>query len=148
MLHRKRSLPCATLRKIRSPQTIALDPDHAGSGSRHAMFSVFDQCSGRLLSTLTPFADGPRQFGQWSARAGATHESNTMVTTTTLVIRCPTWRSSLHPANTIELRHGPYDQAAVGNRRRGERELVERIFAEDLEFRSRLHHVGVAVLAE
>src|SRR5262245_16006684 len=69
-LHRNRSLPCATLRKTCSPHTIAVDPDHAGSGSRHATFSLLLQRTGRLVSPLRPLAVGPRQFGQFSAYAG------------------------------------------------------------------------------
>src|ERR1700681_299035 len=67
--HRNRSLPSATFRKTRSSQTIAVDPDEAGSASLHAILSVFDQRTGRLVSPLVPLADGPRHAGQFSARA-------------------------------------------------------------------------------
>ena len=33
------------------------------------MFSVFDHVTGRLISRLRPFADGPRHAGQFSALA-------------------------------------------------------------------------------
>jgi hypothetical protein len=35
------------------------------------MFSVLDQCTGRFVSLLTPFADGPRHAGQFSADSPA-----------------------------------------------------------------------------
>ena len=38
--HRNRLPFSATFRKMRSPQTIGVDPDNAGIGSFHAMFSV------------------------------------------------------------------------------------------------------------
>ena len=46
---------------------MGVDPDHAGSTSFHAMFSVFDHRTGRFVSTLMPFSDGPRHCGQFSA---------------------------------------------------------------------------------
>ena len=63
----------ATLRKIRLPQTIGVDPDHAGIASFHATFSVCDHLTGRLRSPLTPFLDGPRHCGQFSATAGGSY---------------------------------------------------------------------------
>src|ERR671915_39662 len=62
--------PSATLRKIRSPQTIGVDPDHAGSASVHATPSVLDQRTGSLVSELNPFRSGPRHCGQFSAVNG------------------------------------------------------------------------------
>src|SRR5918992_819304 len=63
--------PSATLRKIRSAQTIGVEPDHAGSASVHATPSVLDQRTGRLVSELNPFRSGPRHCGQFSAVNGA-----------------------------------------------------------------------------
>ena len=71
--------PSATLRKMRSRQTIGVDPDQAGSGSVQARPSVFDQRTGRLVSLLTPFNSGPRHCGQLSARTWAVaHVERTM----------------------------------------------------------------------
>src|SRR3954468_18333668 len=61
----------ATLRKIRLPQTIGVDPENDGIASFHATFSVVVHLSGRFLSVLTPLRDGPRQLGQSSAAAAA-----------------------------------------------------------------------------
>src|SRR5687767_10782630 len=58
----------ATFRKMRSPQIIGVDPDHVGIGSFHAMFSVADHFTGRFVSVLMPFNEGPRHCGQFSAR--------------------------------------------------------------------------------
>src|ERR1043165_6262583 len=44
-----RADPWATLRKTRLPQTIGVDPDHAGRASFQVMFSVFVQRSGRFF---------------------------------------------------------------------------------------------------
>src|SRR6185295_14010015 len=68
--HSHRSPPSATLRNTRSPQTIGVDPDHAGSFSFQATFSVFDHLNGRLISRLVPFNCGPRHCGQLSAVSG------------------------------------------------------------------------------
>src|SRR6185436_364600 len=57
----------ATLRKIRSPQMMGVDPLKAGSGSFQATFSVALHVAGSPVSVLTPFNVGPRQFGQLSA---------------------------------------------------------------------------------
>src|SRR5262245_13959469 len=57
----------ATLRKIRSPQMIGVDPLYAGSGSFQATFWVALHVVGRPVSADTPFSVGPRQFGQLSA---------------------------------------------------------------------------------
>src|SRR5262245_26390108 len=65
--HSDKLAPSATFRKIRSPQTIGVEPDHAGIASFHVMLSVFDQWTGRLVSALTPFSAGPRHCGQFSA---------------------------------------------------------------------------------
>jgi hypothetical protein len=60
----------ATLRKIRLPQMIGVDPDIAGMGSFHRMFSVplAVHLVGRFFSVLRPLCAGPRQCGQLSAR--------------------------------------------------------------------------------
>jgi len=57
---------------MRSPQTIGVEPESAGSGSFQVMFSVADHETGRFFSALIPFADGPLHWGQFSAatRAG------------------------------------------------------------------------------
>jgi hypothetical protein len=54
-------------RKIRSPQTIGVDPENSGIGSDQAIPSVLDQVTGRPRSALTPFRRGPRHWGQFSA---------------------------------------------------------------------------------
>src|ERR1035441_133519 len=69
--HRFRSSPSATLRKTLFPQTIGVAPDLPGISSFQAMFSVALQCRGRLVSVLTPFKEGPRHCGQFSASAGS-----------------------------------------------------------------------------
>ena len=68
--------PSATLRKMRSPQTIGVEPDHAGSASFQVMFSVFDQRTGRFFSPLMPLSDGPRHCGQFSADSAAAAPHN------------------------------------------------------------------------
>ncbi len=60
-----------------SPHTIGVDPDQAGSGSFQVMFSFADQRSGRFFSSLSPFSDGPRHCGQFSADGAATAANNT-----------------------------------------------------------------------
>src|SRR4026209_1932073 len=50
----------ATLRNTRSPHTIGVEPDHAGSWSFQVTFSFADHLTGRFFSPLTPFSDGPR----------------------------------------------------------------------------------------
>src|SRR5688500_1280858 len=57
--HRNRLPFSATLRKMRSPHTIGVDPDNSGIGSRQAIFSVVDHFTGRFVSGLMPFSDGP-----------------------------------------------------------------------------------------
>src|SRR5262245_10154992 len=69
--HSDKLAPSATFRKIWSPQTIGVEPDHAGIANFHAMLSVFDQRTGRLVSALTPFSAGPRHCGQFSAAGAA-----------------------------------------------------------------------------
>ena len=59
----------ATFRKIRSPQTMGVDPDQAGSGSFQAMFRSASHSIGRSVSVLTPSPVGPRHAGQCSASA-------------------------------------------------------------------------------
>src|SRR6478735_4325937 len=56
----------ATLRKIRSPQTIGVEPESAGMPSFHAMFSDCVHFTGRLVSVLIPLPEGPRHCGQFS----------------------------------------------------------------------------------
>src|SRR5262245_53122522 len=58
--HRNRFDLSATFRNTRSFQTIGVEPDQSGMASFHAMFSVVDQRSGRPVSPLTPFNEGPR----------------------------------------------------------------------------------------
>src|SRR4051812_25111449 len=65
--HSCRSRPSETFRKIRSPHTTGVEPDQAGSASFHATFSFVDQRSGKFVSPLTPFKEGPRHCGQFSA---------------------------------------------------------------------------------
>src|SRR6185295_6288988 len=67
--HRKRSSPSATLRKMRSFQTIGVAPLQLGSGSFQLTFSSVVQRKGRFFSPLTPFKVGPRHCGQFSAWA-------------------------------------------------------------------------------
>src|ERR1700680_2944120 len=57
--HRYKSPPSATFKKTRSPHTIGVDAEKAGSPSFHAMFSVFDQRIGRVGSTLMAVCEGP-----------------------------------------------------------------------------------------
>ena len=59
----------ATLRKMRSRQTMGVDPDQAGIGSFQAMFRSVSHSTGRSVSVLTPSPVGPRQAGQFSASA-------------------------------------------------------------------------------
>src|SRR6266850_4154485 len=89
------SRPSATLRKMRSPQTIGVDPDHAGSSSFHVMFSVFDQRTGRFFSPLRPFADGPRHCGQFSAD-GAAAVAQSRIVVSTLRISTSSPQIELH----------------------------------------------------
>ena len=61
---------------MRSPQTIGVEPDHAGIASFQVMFSVVDQRTGRFFSPLRPLSDGPRHCGQFSARDVRTREQS------------------------------------------------------------------------
>src|SRR4029079_8835583 len=56
----------ATLRKMRSPQMIGVEPDSAGVASFQATFSDRLHLTRRFFSPLIPFADGPRHCGQFS----------------------------------------------------------------------------------
>ena len=56
-----------TFRKMVSPQIIGVEPLRPGIGSFHVMFSVVLHLMGRPFSLLTPFSDGPRHCGQFSA---------------------------------------------------------------------------------
>src|SRR5213593_2073484 len=67
----------ATFRKMRSPQMTGVDPDQDGSASFQVTFSVADQRSGRFFSPLTPFNDGPRHCGQFSAAGTVTVAQST-----------------------------------------------------------------------
>jgi hypothetical protein len=87
MDHSDRLRPSATLRKMRSPQTMGVEPDHSGSGSFQAIFSVFDQRTGRFVSALRPFSSGPRHCGQFSAVSGATPNATSASTNTPDLIR-------------------------------------------------------------
>ena len=60
----------ATLRKIRSFQTIGVEPDRRGTASFQATLRSVSHSSGRSVSALTPSAVGPRQWGQFPAAAG------------------------------------------------------------------------------
>ena len=62
---------------MRSPQTIGVEPDHAGSCSFQLTFSVADHLTGRFFSPLRPFSDGPRHCGQFSAEDAAVAANNT-----------------------------------------------------------------------
>ncbi len=64
---RNRLPPSATFKKMCSSQITGVEPDQAGSGSFHVMFSAVVHVTGRFFSPLTPFLLGPRQFGQFSA---------------------------------------------------------------------------------
>src|SRR5204863_7016521 len=55
-----------TLRKMRSPQMIGVDPDSAGMGSFQDTFSAWVHFTGRFFSVLMPFCAGPRHCGQFS----------------------------------------------------------------------------------
>ncbi len=71
---------------MRSPQTIGVEPDQAGSCSFQLTFSVADHFTGRFFSPLMPFSDGPRHCGQFSAdgRAAVTESAPTMSTPRTI----------------------------------------------------------------
>src|ERR1043166_3718974 len=56
----------STLRKMGPAETMGVDPDQAGIASFHATFSACDHLTGRLVSVLMPFLDGPRHCGQSS----------------------------------------------------------------------------------
>ena len=62
--------------KSRVKLVIGVDPDHAGSATFQVMFSVGVHLTGRFLSLLRPFADGPRHCGQFSARGTDTIAMN------------------------------------------------------------------------
>src|SRR5438093_8321538 len=57
---RDRSLPSATLRKMRSPQMMGVEPLQLGKASFQSMFSLVLQRRGRFFSLLTPLRLGPR----------------------------------------------------------------------------------------
>jgi hypothetical protein len=73
--HNTKSSSSADVRKMRSPHTIGVEPALPGNGVRHATFSVLLQVAGRPVSLLTPSLFGPRQRGQFSARAGVKNRS-------------------------------------------------------------------------
>src|SRR5262249_1540260 len=66
--HKKRSLPSAMFRKILPPQMIGVEPLQLGSPTLQVTFSSALQRVGRFASPLMPFRDGPRHWGQFSAR--------------------------------------------------------------------------------
>ena len=74
--------PSATLRKIRSSQTIGVDPVHSGISSFQAMLVLSSHSTGRFVSALTPSRVGPRQFGQFSACAAPPDHAMTHTTPT------------------------------------------------------------------
>src|SRR5688572_18768740 len=62
-----RASPCATFRKMKSPQTIGVAPLHSGNGNFHATLDSAVHLSGSPFSLLVPFSCGPRHWGQLSA---------------------------------------------------------------------------------
>src|SRR6266545_791876 len=71
MHHSASVSPSATLRKMRLPQMMGVDPERSGMASFHTTFSVWLQRAGRSDSPLTPLSDGPRHCGQFSANPAA-----------------------------------------------------------------------------
>src|SRR5438477_9173147 len=63
------SLSIGCVMNTRSPHTIGVEFPRSGSGVFHRTFSVALQCSGRLVSVVTPVPSGPRQLGQLPANA-------------------------------------------------------------------------------
>src|SRR5690349_7751496 len=58
-------------RKIRSPQTVGVEPLQAGIFTFHLMFCSVDHVSGRFFAAgAVPSPLGPRQLGQLDATAG------------------------------------------------------------------------------
>jgi hypothetical protein len=57
---------------MRSPQTIGVDPRQRGHRQFHMMFSVRVHFTGRFFSVLIPLREGPRHWGQVSARTDTT----------------------------------------------------------------------------
>ena len=62
--------PSATLRKMRSPLTIGVEPLPLGSASFQARPSLADHFTGRPVSGLVPRSSGPRHCGQSAAGRG------------------------------------------------------------------------------
>ena len=81
----------ATLRKMRLPQMIGVDPDSAGIASFHWMFSVpvADHLIGRFFSVLMPLCAGPRQCGQFSAPRDTTLDARTIANSVLKRIEAP-----------------------------------------------------------
>src|ERR671919_1326804 len=71
---------------MRSPHTMGVEPDQAGRSSVHVMFSVFDQRMGSACSALTPFSEGPRHCGQFSAVNARSDTQNRRAASEALVI--------------------------------------------------------------
>ena len=65
------------LTKTRSPQTAGVAALGPGRGVTQTTFSVLLQFSGRPVSGLEPFIDGPRHWGQSSARAVIARDAST-----------------------------------------------------------------------
>src|SRR5262249_46239244 len=86
---RKRSLPSATFRNIRTPQMMGVDPLHSGISSLQAMFSSVVHLRGRFFSLLTPLSEGPRHCGQFSALTTALASRTTADKLRTCVLMAP-----------------------------------------------------------
>jgi hypothetical protein len=94
----------ATFRKIRSFQTIGVDPDQAGKGNAHVTPSVFDHVTGSPVSPVVPFSAGPRHCGQLSAEIVAVDSVNS------------TNRTGTEPFSTETLKKGTEEPKVTGGR--------------------------------
>ena len=88
-----------------SPQMMGVAPLHCGSASFHATFSLGPHLTGRLTSSLTPLADGPRQAGQL---ADTTADPASSPTITTLAARRAIRSSTMRPSPPSEEGSRPY----------------------------------------
>src|SRR5688572_16876584 len=77
---RARLSPSAMFRKMRSRQTIGVEPLRPGIATFQTTFSSVVHLTGRFFSVLTPLSAGPRHCGQFSALV-ITNESRTKLTT-------------------------------------------------------------------
>ncbi len=80
---RTRSPPSAEVRKMRSSQTVGVEPAGPGKGSRQTTFSVLLQVVGSPVSLLRPSSRAPRhcgQFSAWVAAAGRQAKTPTITT--------------------------------------------------------------------